>query len=161
MREIVANALMHRGYGPHAIGTPVRLVVLADRVECWNPGGIFGGLAVDDLGRSGFLTRNPTLVSLLEIAGVAENRHSGVPAVREAMLHCPAHQARDGRVCGALSPRRSTGGYLDPLVRDGRLALTPPGKPRSKTSAIYRQNGPVRRWFSLPLWNTLPLFHYD
>ncbi|BDR53953.1 hypothetical protein KIMH_00640 [Bombiscardovia apis] len=83
VREILTNALMHRDYGPYCNGTPVRLVLFADRLECWNPGGVYGGQSVNDLGFANSQTRNPTLVSLLEIQRVAENRHSGIPVIRE------------------------------------------------------------------------------
>ncbi len=33
-------------------------------------------------------TRNPTLVSLLEVEGIAENQHSGIPAIREEAKQC-------------------------------------------------------------------------
>ena len=85
VREVVTNALMHRDYGPYNNGTPTRLVIYSNRLECWNPGGIYGGQSVDDLGYVNIQTRNPTLVSLLEIQGVAENRHSGIPVIREEM----------------------------------------------------------------------------
>ena len=83
VREILTNALMHRDYGPYCNGTPVRLTLFADRLECWNPGGVYGGQSINDLGFANSQTRNPTLVSLLEIEGIAENRHSGIPAIRE------------------------------------------------------------------------------
>lgn len=85
VREMIANALVHRGYGPYAIGTPVRLVVYSNRIECVNPGGIFGGNTVEALGRESLPTRNPTLISLLEITHDVENRRSGIPAMRDAM----------------------------------------------------------------------------
>lgn len=85
VREIITNALMHRDYGPYSNGTPVRLVIYSDRLECWNPGGIYGGQSVDDLGRVNIQTRNSTLVTLLEVQGVAENRHSGIPVIRDEM----------------------------------------------------------------------------
>lgn len=85
VREVVTNALMHRDYGPYNNGTPTRLVIYSNRLECWNPGGIYGGLSVDDLGYTNIQTRNPTLVSILEIQGVAENRHSGIPVIRDEM----------------------------------------------------------------------------
>lgn len=85
VREMIANALVHRDYGPYSIGTPVRLVVYADRIECVNPGGIFGGSSVLALGRESLPTRNPTLVSILEITRDIESRHSGIPAMRGAM----------------------------------------------------------------------------
>lgn len=85
VREVIANSLMHRDYGPYSNGTPTRLVLYADRLECWNPGGVYGGQSVDDLGYVNVQTRNPTLVSMLEIQGVAENRHSGIPVIRDEM----------------------------------------------------------------------------
>ena len=85
VREILTNALMHRDYGPYSNGTPVRLAIFSNRLECSNPGGIYGGQSVEDLGRTNVQTRNPTLVSLLEIQGVAENRHSGIPTIRDEM----------------------------------------------------------------------------
>ena len=85
VREMIANALVHRDYGSYAIGTPVRLVVYSNRIECVNPGGIFGGNTVEALGRESLPTRNPTLISLLEITHDVENRHSGIPAMRDAM----------------------------------------------------------------------------
>ena len=85
VREIVTNALMHRDYGPYSNGTPVRVVIYSDRIECSNPGGIYGGQSIEDLGRANIQTRNPALVSLLEIQGVAENRHSGIPGIRDEM----------------------------------------------------------------------------
>jgi len=41
------------------------------------------GILVVYLGFANSQTRNPTLVSLLEIEGIAENRHPGIPAIRE------------------------------------------------------------------------------
>lgn len=87
VREIVTNALMHRDYGPYCDGTPTRIVLYADRLECWNPGGVYGGQSIEDLGYINIQTRNPTLVSILEILGVAENRHSGIPVIRDEMRH--------------------------------------------------------------------------
>lgn len=58
------------------------MVLFVDCFECRNPGGIYGGQSINDLGFAYSQTRNPTLVSLLEIEGTAENRHSGIPAIR-------------------------------------------------------------------------------
>ena len=79
---------MHRDYGPYCNGTPIRLVMFSDRLECWNPGGVYGGQSTNDLGYANMPTRNPTLVSILEIEKIAENRHSGIPVIRdEARTH--------------------------------------------------------------------------
>jgi len=87
VREILINSLMHRDYGPYCNGTPTRLVIYGNRLECWNPGGIYGGQSVEELGYTNVQTRNPTLVSMLEIQGFAENRHSGIPVIRDEMRH--------------------------------------------------------------------------
>ncbi|WP_081961856.1 ATP-binding protein [Bifidobacterium actinocoloniiforme] len=83
VREILTNALMHRDYGPYCNGSPVRLTLFSDRLECTNPGGIYGGQSLNEFGFANSQTRNPTLVSLLEIEHIAENRHSGIPAIQE------------------------------------------------------------------------------
>ena len=85
VREVITNSLMHRDYGPYCNGTPVRLTLYSDRLECWNPGGVYGGQSIEDLGYANIQTRNPTLVSILEIQGVGENRHSGIPVIRDEM----------------------------------------------------------------------------
>ena len=92
VREVVTNSLMHRDYGPYSDGTPCRLAIYSDRLECWNPGGIYGGQSVDDIGHENMPTRNPTLVSLLEIMRVAENRHSGIPVIRDEMRRANLRQ---------------------------------------------------------------------
>lgn len=92
VREVIANSLMHRDYGPYSNGTPTRLMLFSDRLECWNPGGIFGGQSVEDLGHVNVQTRNPTLVSILEIQG-----GGGEPAFGH-----PRHSRRDAQ--GGASP---------------------------------------------------------
>lgn len=79
---------MHRDYGPYCNGTPIRLVMFSDRLECWNPGGVYGGQSINDLGYANMPMRNPTLVSISGIEKIAENRHSGIPVIRdEARTH--------------------------------------------------------------------------
>lgn len=125
IREIVVNSLMHRDYGPYSNGTSTRLVIFSNRLECWNPGGIYGGQSVDDLGYVNIQTRNPTLVSILEIQGIAENRHSGIPVIREEMkkvgLRPPVFRDRRGSFTAVL--------YNEPEIektpnKDGRRKVT-------------------------------------
>lgn len=65
VRELVANALIHRDLGPHAASYPVSLTLEHNRLVLANPGGLWG-VTVDRLGRSGISSaRND---ALLEIA---------------------------------------------------------------------------------------------
>jgi ATP-dependent DNA helicase RecG len=85
VREAVLNALMHRDYSIYTEGAPVRILMFNDRLEIWNEGGLYGRLTIDGLGRVHSDTRNQTLVNILEIQKVAENRYSGIPTIRQEM----------------------------------------------------------------------------
>lgn len=81
VREIVLNALIHRDYSVHTERSPIRLIMFEDRLELENPGGLYGRITVDDLGKAAADTRNPYLAGALEIMINTENRFSGIPTV--------------------------------------------------------------------------------
>ena len=64
---------------------PIQLLLFDDRLEIRNPGGIYGRLKVDQLGKVQPDTRNPVLASALEVLDITENRYSGIPTIRRAM----------------------------------------------------------------------------
>ncbi|GAA2618069.1 ATP-binding protein [Paractinoplanes durhamensis] len=89
VREVVANALLHRDYSTYSRGTPVQITLYADRLVVANPGGLFGAVTEDDLGGEGVTSsRNPVLAKLLQDIRlpetgrmVCENRASGIPTM--------------------------------------------------------------------------------
>ncbi len=81
VREIVLNALIHRDYSIHTERSPIRLVMYEDRLELENPGGLYGRITIDDLGKVSADTRNPYIAGALEIMLDTENRFSGIPTV--------------------------------------------------------------------------------
>lgn len=81
VREIILNSLIHRDYSIHTDHSPVRLVMYEDRLELENPGGLYGRITIDDLGKMAADTRNPYLAGALEILIDTENRFSGIPTV--------------------------------------------------------------------------------
>ena len=91
VREAVLNSLMHRDYSIHTEGIPIQLNLYEDRLELINPGGIYGRLSMDELGKAQTDSRNPALVTALEALGKSENRFSGIPTIRRAMAqrHLP------------------------------------------------------------------------
>ena len=101
IREIVANALMHRDYHPLAHGSQVRVALYPDRLEVSSPGGIYGPISREDLmAESVSSSRNARLAKLLEDVEVdstgrtvCENRGSGLlamaGALREAGIEPP------------------------------------------------------------------------
>ena len=82
VREIILNALTHRDYSIHTENSPVRIMFFSDRLEVENPGGLYGRLTIDNLGKVGADTRNPYIASALEIMLDTENRFSGIPTIR-------------------------------------------------------------------------------
>ncbi len=82
VREIILNSLIHRDYSMHTDRSPIRLVMYEDRLELENPGGLYGRITIDDLGKVSADTRNPYTAGALEIMIDTENRFSGIPTVR-------------------------------------------------------------------------------
>lgn len=85
VREAIINALVHRDYSIHTEGMPIQLIMYEDRMEIKNPGGIYGRIKVDQLGKMQPDTRNPVLALALEILRITENRYSGIPTIRREM----------------------------------------------------------------------------
>ena len=82
IREIILNALIHRDYSAHTDRSPIRLMMFEDRLELENPGGLYGRLTIDDLGKVSADTRNPYIAGALEVMLNTENRFSGIPTIR-------------------------------------------------------------------------------
>lgn len=85
VREIVLNALIHRDYSVHTQGMPVQVELFSDRLVVTSPGGLYGRLTVDTLGKVQPDTRNPVIATAMETLRETENRYSGIPTVRRLM----------------------------------------------------------------------------
>ena len=85
VREAVLNALIHRDYSIHTEGMPITLEMYEDRIEISNPGGLYGRIRVDQLGKVQPDTRNPVIATALETLNVTENRYSGIPTIRQEL----------------------------------------------------------------------------
>lgn len=85
VREVLLNALVHRDYSIHTEGMPIQVIMYTDRMEVKNPGGLYGRLTVDQLGKVQPDTRNPVLATTMEILSLTENRYSGIPTIYSSM----------------------------------------------------------------------------
>jgi len=82
VREAIINAVAHRDYS--RVGSFIQVRLFADRIEVQSPGGLAGGLTVDDLVHEQY-TRNPHIMRLLEDLGYVERRGVGIDEMIAAM----------------------------------------------------------------------------
>lgn len=112
IREIILNALVHRDYSVHTEDSPIRIILYKDRLEVENPGGLYGRLSINDLGKMPADTRNPFLAGNLEVMINTENRFSGIPTIiqemSEAGLKPPVFESRRGNFKVTLYNDRHT-----------------------------------------------------
>lgn len=122
VREIILNALVHRDYSVHTQGMPIQVLLFADRLEVKNPGGLYGRLRIDQLGKTQPDTRNPVLATAMEVLGMTENRYSGIPTVyremREAGLPAPVFAVERGNFVACLRRAAAPSAILDERSSD-------------------------------------------
>lgn len=120
VREAVLNALVHRDYSIHTEGMPIQVIMYEDRMEIRNPGGIYGRMQLNQLGMVQPDTRNPVLVTALEVLGVTENRYSGIPTMRRTMkeYQLPAPEFAEERGTFVVRLYKHKNKYEDTLLRD-------------------------------------------
>jgi ATP-dependent DNA helicase RecG len=94
VREAILNALEHRDYSIHTEGMPIQILLFSNRLEIRNPGGIYGRMRIDQLGKIQPDTRNPVIANVLELLGLVENRYSGIPTIRREMEKAQLPEAR-------------------------------------------------------------------
>ena len=80
VREVLANALVHRSY---RVPSAIQVIRFNDRIEVRNPGHSL--VEEDQLGQPGSLTRNPRIADVLREMHLAENKGTGIAAMRRAM----------------------------------------------------------------------------
>ncbi len=86
LREAILNAVIHRDYSVYTENQPITMYFYKDRVEITNPGGLYGRLSVEDLGKVMPDTRNPNIAKIMELYNYTENRYSGIPTIKSKLL---------------------------------------------------------------------------
>ena len=91
VRELLANALIHRDLGPHALGEAIELRLTNNQLILSNPGGLYG-ITVDRLGKIGVSSaRNSCLLRICQYVRspggdrVVEALATGLPTVLRAV----------------------------------------------------------------------------
>jgi len=82
LREALLNSVIHRDYFERGAVTMVEFY--DDRIEITNPGGLAGGMNIEELGKKS-VSRNPLLFDLFHRAGNVEKMGSGILRIRKLM----------------------------------------------------------------------------
>lgn len=92
LREVIASAVIHREYDSRFTGEAVAVDVYPDRVEVSNPGGLWGGVTLENIANGISRCRNTTLVQLMhkipysrEDAVTVEGGGTGIPLIIREM----------------------------------------------------------------------------
>lgn len=84
LRQLFRNAVIHRSY--EGTNSPVRVTWYNDRVEIQNPGGLYGQVTPETLGRAGITDyRNPTIAEAMKALGFVERFGVGLQIVRSSL----------------------------------------------------------------------------
>ena len=120
---------------------PVQLVVRTGSIEVVNPGGLFGGTRIDQLGSAWCDRRNTTLAAALTTLGLTQGTQGGLTAMAAAMDEAGCPEPESGataptsasRSTPAPPPRPSTTWPTTPK-RCSPSAPPPAAAPRSPSS---------------------------
>ncbi|MBR1457797.1 MAG: putative DNA binding domain-containing protein [Oscillospiraceae bacterium] len=141
IRELILNALIHRDYSIHTDSAPITIRMYSDRFEIENPGGLYGRMTLDSLGKMSADTRNPSIANAMELLGETENRYSGIPTIRNAMeaygLPAPVFESDRGVFRVTLYKKAQESAVLDPIEAEIlQFCQTP--KSRAELEALFQ-----------------------
>lgn len=141
IRELILNALIHRDYSIHTDSAPITIRMYSDRFEIENPGGLYGRMTIDRLGKVSADTRNPAIANAMEILGETENRYSGIPTIINAMeehgLPAPKFESDRGVFKVTLYNRSAAITVLDPHEEE-ILAFCKTPRSRSDIEQLFK-----------------------
>lgn len=124
IREILLNALIHRDYSIHTEGMPIQIIVFRNRIEIISPGGLYGRIRMNQLGKVQPDTRNPALATAMEVMKLTENRYSGIPTIRRLM-----------KEAGLPEPEFiDTQNAFKVILRNGNLSASENEDPKNRSS---------------------------
>ncbi|MCL2499440.1 MAG: putative DNA binding domain-containing protein [Defluviitaleaceae bacterium] len=84
IQQIIYNAVMHRTY--ERTNAPVHFHWYDDRIEIISPGGLYGNVTIDTLGKPGVVDyRNPNLAATMKTYGLVQRFGRGITITRDEM----------------------------------------------------------------------------
>lgn len=104
VREALVNAICHRDY---AIPSAIQIIRFQDRIEIRNPGRAL--VSDEQLGQPGSYPRNPRIADLFREMRLAENKGTGIEAMRRAMRDAELAPPSSSRTRARITSRPPSG----------------------------------------------------
>ncbi len=84
LSQLMRNALMHRSY--ENTNAPVKIYWFSDRIEMYNPGGLYGQVNPDNFGMGATDYRNPLIAEAMKVLGYVQRFGMGIPLARQELM---------------------------------------------------------------------------
>jgi len=99
LRELIANAILHRNYLVHGF---IQVSIYDNRVEILSPGSLYANLTREEMLAGNSRQRNPILADIFQRMGIVEKWGTGICRVQElcraAGLHAPNFEISEDAV---------------------------------------------------------------
>jgi len=131
VRELIGNALIHRAVNSISMTQDVSLIIEDNRLIISNPGGLYG-IHVNELGRTGSVTRNSRLADICQYVrspdgmNIIEKLGSGIPMILAelAALDIPSPRFIDGGIYFTVILASAAAREVAPQIGAGLLSNT-------------------------------------
>lgn len=80
IRELIVNAVMHRNYLSHSY---IQVCIYDDRLEITSPGGLYGGLTIEQVLNGSSSIRNELIADIFLKMGIVEKWGTGIKRIRD------------------------------------------------------------------------------
>jgi ATP-dependent DNA helicase RecG len=130
LREIVVNMIVHRDYREPSASI---VKIFDDRMEFYNPGGLFGGITIDDLlsGNYTSKSRNKLLAKAFKEIGLIERYGSGIRRIRTICadygLREPQFREMGNGFLVTIYKQRKSSGYQSDVLNRALVTDQPEG----------------------------------
>ena len=115
IRELIVNAVMHRNYLAHSY---IQVCIYDDRLEITSPGGLYGGLTLEEMLQGSSSIRNELIADTFLRMGIVEKWGTGIKRIadlcREHGLGEVEYSATD--FCFISTIRRTRKDLFEPVV---------------------------------------------
>ncbi len=118
IREAFLNSIIHRDYLNSGVQTQIKIT--ENQIWFYNPGGLFGGLTIDDLKRTHpSKPRNPLIADIFSKAGLVEVFGSGIKRMMNSLHDANLYEPDFKEEFGGFSLYMLKGYTEDALIKMG------------------------------------------